>query len=114
DMAYDVGLSHPDLFAGVLPMSAGPSFFSEAYWRSAQYLPFYVINGDRSGDSNKKVREQFTSWMPRAFNSMWVQYKGRGIEWFGAELPSAFDWMRNKHRAFPLRQLGVDGFGGPL
>src|SRR5262249_28261271 len=37
DMAFDVGLSHPDLFAGVLPMSAGPSYFSEAYWRSAQY-----------------------------------------------------------------------------
>ena len=23
-----------------------------------------------------------------------------------------FDWMRNQRRAFPLRQLGTDGFGG--
>ena len=29
-MAFDVGLSHPDLFAGVLPMSAGPRIFSDA------------------------------------------------------------------------------------
>jgi hypothetical protein len=114
DMAYDVGLSHPDLFAGVIPFSAGPSYFSEAYWRSAQYLPFYVVCGDRSGDGNKKVRDQFTNWLPRGYNSLWVQYKGRGVEWFGVELPSAFDWMRNKHRASPIRQLGSDGLGGPL
>jgi hypothetical protein len=114
DMAFDVGLSHPDLFAGVLPMSAGPQYFSEAYWRSAQYLPFYVVNGDRSGDGNKKVREMFNNWVTRGFGSLWVQYKGRGVEWFGAELPWAFDWMRNKHRAFPMRQLGNYGLGGPL
>jgi hypothetical protein len=112
DMAFDVGLSHPDLFAGVVPMAAGPSYYSEAYWRSAQYLPFYVINGDRSGDGNKKIREEFTNWMPRGFNSIWVQYKGRGVEWFGGELPSVFDWMRDKRRASPLHKLGVDGLGG--
>ena len=28
EMAFDVGLSHPDLFAGVLPMSAGPRMFA--------------------------------------------------------------------------------------
>jgi pimeloyl-ACP methyl ester carboxylesterase len=114
DMAFDFGLSHPDLFAGVVPIAAGPSYFSEAYWRSAQYLPFYVICGDRSGDGNKKVRELFNNWVPRGFGSLWVQYKGRGVEWFGGELPLVFDWMRNKRRANPIRQLGSDGLGGPL
>jgi pimeloyl-ACP methyl ester carboxylesterase len=114
DMAFDIGLSHPDLFAGVIPMAAGPLYFSEAYWRSAQYLPFYVITGDRSGDGNKKVREQFNNWIPRGFNSVWVQYKGRGVEWFGGELPAIFEWMREKKRAFPLRQLGQSGMGSPL
>src|SRR5262249_35737875 len=28
-MAFDVGLSHPDLFAGVLPMSAAPYWFAQ-------------------------------------------------------------------------------------
>jgi hypothetical protein len=50
----------------------------------------------------------------RNFGSIWIQYKGRGVEWFGAELPAAFDWMRNKRRAFPMHQLGLDGFTGPL
>jgi hypothetical protein len=113
DMAFDVGLSHPDLFAGVIPMAAGPSFFSVAYWRNAQYLPFYVVNGDRAGDGTKFTREQFNSWIGRGFNSIWIQYKGRGVEWFGAELPAAFDWMRNKRRTNPLRQLGAGGPGSP-
>ncbi len=30
-MALDVGLSHPDLFAGVIPVSAVPNFFSLRY-----------------------------------------------------------------------------------
>jgi predicted esterase len=113
-MAYDVGLAHPDLFAGVLPMSAGPRYFSAHYWRNAQYLPFYVLTGDRSGDMNKKIREQFTDWVQRGFPSLWVQYKGRGVEWFGGDIPLMFDWMRNKKRVFPLHQLGTESNGGPV
>src|SRR5262249_52850119 len=37
-MAFDVGLSHPDLFAGVIPMSAHPELFAEKYFRNGQYL----------------------------------------------------------------------------
>src|SRR5262249_52477988 len=77
NMAYDIGMSPPDLFAGVLPMSAGPKYFSAAYWRNAQYLPYYVVSGDRAGEINKKIREQFTDWVQRGFPSLWVQYKGR-------------------------------------
>jgi hypothetical protein len=107
-------MSHPDLFAGVLPMSAGPKYFSAAYWRNAQYLPYYVVSGDRAGEINKKIREQFTDWVQRGFPSLWVQYKGRGAEWFGSDIPLMFDWMRNKRRVFPLRQLGIDSNGGPV
>jgi poly(3-hydroxybutyrate) depolymerase len=39
-MAFDVGLSHPDRFAGVMPMSAGPIVFARRHWRDGQYLPF--------------------------------------------------------------------------
>jgi predicted esterase len=109
DMAFDVGLSHPDLFAGVIPMGAMPEYFGWAYWRNAQYLPFLVINGDHSGDSNAKTRQLFTYWISRGFPSLWTQYKGRGIEWFGAEVTNIFDWMRNKKRVFPLGECGKDG-----
>ena len=93
-MAFDVGLAHPDLFAGVLPMGGGPVKYAKRYWRNAQYLPFYVVNGTRAGDTNKVLREQFEYWVLRGFPSLWIEYKGRGIEWFGGELPNMFDWMR--------------------
>jgi hypothetical protein len=110
-MAYDVGMAHPDLFSGVLPIGAGPKYFSNHYWRNARYLPYYVVNGDRAGDTNKSIRDQFTNWVIGNYPSLWVQYKGRGVEWFGGEVPFMFDWMRNKRRDFPLHTLDTDGNG---
>src|SRR5205823_3060378 len=99
-------------FAGVLPVSGGPHLFAARYWRNAQYLPFYVVAGDRSGEDQKKVSAQFNNWVLRGYPALWVGYKGRGLEWFPGEVPSMFDWMRHQRRAFPLRQLGTDGGGG--
>ena len=104
-MAFDVGLSHPDLFAGVLPMCAGPEKFAARYYRNGAYLPFYIVDGDRAGDMNKLLREQFDYWVSQ-YPMMWIQYKGRGVEFYGAEVPMMFDWMRAKKREFPLQQLG--------
>ena len=107
EMAFDVGLSHPDLFAGVLPMSAGPQKFARRYYHNGQYLPFYIVDGDRSGigDQGEPAR-RFDDWVSQ-YPMMWVQYKGRGVEFYGAEVPMMFDWMRNKKREFPLQQIGV-------
>jgi pimeloyl-ACP methyl ester carboxylesterase len=114
NMAFDVGLAHPDLFAGVMPMSGGPYYQAERYWRNAQYLPFYVINGDHAGESHKQTYQQFQHWVVRNYPVLYIQYKGRGSEWFGGELPNLFDWMKRKKRANPVAQLGTDGLGGPL
>jgi pimeloyl-ACP methyl ester carboxylesterase len=108
-MAFDVGLAHPDLFAGVVPMCVGPSHFPRAYWRNAQYLPFYAINGTRAGDSQAALRQQFDNWVLRGYPALWVEYKGRGTEFISGELPNLFDWMRHQKRVFPLRQVGTDG-----
>jgi len=116
--AFDVGLSHPDLFAGVMPMCAGPMFFPRKYWRNAQYLPFYVTMGTRVPDfapsnmNQTALREQFESWVQRGYNALWVEYKGRGTEWLGGEVDNMFDWMRFQKRSFPLTRLGTDGLGG--
>jgi predicted esterase len=110
-MAFDVGLGHPDLFAGVLPMAAGPRYHAAVGWRNGQYLPFYVVHGTH-GPNGADVRKQFESWVQRGFPMLWVDYKGRGVEWFSGELPNMFDWMRGQRRVFPMRQLGTDGQGG--
>jgi hypothetical protein len=108
-MAFDVGLSHPSEFAGVMPMSATPELFAFHYWRNGQYLPFYVVHGNQ-GDVRtfEKLKDLFTYWTLRggtAFPSLWVDYRGRGIEWFGGEVDNIFDWMRPKKRYFPMQEL---------
>jgi pimeloyl-ACP methyl ester carboxylesterase len=114
EMAFDMGLSHPDLFAGVLPMSAGPRLFARKYVTNGQYLPFYIVDGDRSGNEIKKnLRDEFSDWVSQ-YPMMWIQYKGRGVEWYGGEVPMMFDWMRNKKREFPLQQIGVGVAGAGM
>jgi pimeloyl-ACP methyl ester carboxylesterase len=112
-MAFDVGLGHPDLFAGVLPMGAAPQFHAELCWRNAQYLPFYVVYGSQ-GPDHDKLKDLFNNWVIlRAYPQLWIDYKGRGIEWYGGEVPNMFDWMRTKRRGLPdWRKLGSNGRGG--
>lgn len=111
-LAFDFGLSHPDLFAGVVPMSAAPRYYSEKYWRNGVYLPFYVVTGDRTGEVHNKVKDLFTNWTTKGYGSIWVQYKGRGLDHFNGEIPNVLAWMKDKKRVFPLRTLGSDGNGG--
>jgi predicted esterase len=116
NMAYDVGLSHPDLFAGVLPMSGAPYRHAERYWPNASNLPFYVVDGDLAGNIPKFNQAQFKKWVPMGYPCLYVQYKGRGLEWFGGELPMMFDWMNRKKGQFKRSRAVPDlgRLGGSL
>jgi predicted esterase len=110
NMAYDVGLSHPDLFAGIVPMSGRPRYHALSYWHNAQYLPFYSICGTYDGElpdpDQHRTRHQFKNWVTRGYPALLVEYKGRGLEWFGGELPTVFEWMSRKKRAPGFPELG--------
>lgn len=112
DMAYDVGLSHPDQFAGVIPMNGNPKFFPTAYWSNGQYVPFYVIEGERNGGNPKANRNIFKDWVSCRYPSIYVEYKGRASEWYQAEIETIFDWIGRKKRFHPTRQLGLHNPGG--
>jgi pimeloyl-ACP methyl ester carboxylesterase len=109
-MAMDVGASHPDLFAGVLTMGAEPRWQNMFinYWQNAQALPFYVVSGELAGDAPKFLRLIFEKWTRYGFPGMMVVYKGRGMEWYGAEVPVMFDWMGRKKRVNPKETLKLD------
>jgi predicted esterase len=108
-MAFDVGLSHPDLFAGVVPIAAVPRFFATSYAANSQHLPFYVVSGMLHANEGYKVlRKQFDSWTAQGQPALWVDYRGRAVEWFDGELPSVFDWMDRKRDLFK-RSQGTPG-----
>lgn len=111
-MAFDVGLSHPDLFAGIVPVSAYPQMFSLRYARdssagNAQNLPFYVVNGTMAGKQLvEPTNSIFDKWIAQGFPALHVEYQGRGLEWFGIELPAMFDWMNRKKRVTGYPSVG--------
>jgi hypothetical protein len=106
NMAFDVGLAHPDLFAGVLPIAGQPKYFARVYWPNAYCLPFYVVDGDQDGDVAKELYKLFQHWVPGGYPALWIDYKGRGREWFAGEVPFMFDWMNRKRRAPGYPDLG--------
>jgi hypothetical protein len=110
NMAMDVGMSHPDLFAGVIPMGPIPKWlgFFDNYWSNAQKLPFYVVGGDMVPEALKSLRSIYEKWMMRGYPSLWAVYKGRGVEWFASEVPTLFDWMGRKTRVSPAAVLKLD------
>ena len=115
DMTFDVGLAHPDLFAGLLPVSGDPRGIPTQYWPNAQYLPVYDVFGEETGDFAKRNFQLFKNhWIVKGFPAILVEYKGRGREWFPAEVPSMLNWMDRKVRAHALPELGRSGNGGPF
>jgi pimeloyl-ACP methyl ester carboxylesterase len=112
NMAMDIGLSHPDLFAGILPVSPIPrNKIFEDYWRNGQALPFFAVTGEMAGSSFADLRRIFLKWMPLGFPSLLTVYKGRGAEGYPAEIPVMFDWMGRKKRVSTTAVLRLDDKG---
>jgi len=106
-MAFDVGLSHPDLFAGVIPVNGLPRWGASSwYWRNAQHLPFYIVGGELAGKVCELNRRLFEPWIQRGFASLMTIYRGRPTEFYQAEVGNAFDWMDRKKRGTGFPELG--------
>ena len=51
DAAWDIGLAHPDLWAGVVPIVATAGKYVSRYWQNARnQLPLYFVSGDMDGN----------------------------------------------------------------
>jgi pimeloyl-ACP methyl ester carboxylesterase len=113
NMAYDVGLAHPDQFAGILVMDAVPQKFPARCWHNAQLLPLYIVDGDLNGDHQERLRTMLQRWVPKGYPVLDIEYKGRGYEWFAQEIPTMLDWMDHKRdlhkRATAVPELGRNG-----
>lgn len=107
EAAWDVGLSHPDLFAAVVPMGANPrKDLLNRYWPNAVHLPFYLVAGEYGGDSAPHLLRVMENWINRGFPCLSVIYAGRGRDLFQGELPFIFDWLGRRRRLFPFPELG--------
>ncbi|MDX1964178.1 MAG: peptidase [Pirellulales bacterium] len=102
--AWDIGLSHPDLWAGVIPINGMAIKESVAFYQqNASILPLYFVHGELDCGVIKVNAPHWDKYFSRAFDITVVQYLGRGHENFSDEILRLFDWMNRKNRARDLR-----------
>ncbi len=102
DAAWDIGLSHPDLWAGVIPIVAQSDRYCTFYWENARYVPFYVVAGELDGGklSKNATFGHLDQYLKIGFDTTVVEFLGRGHEDFYDEILRLFDWMGRFRRNF--------------
>ena len=102
DAAWDIGLAHPDLWAGLVAISATADRYVQHYWKNARTLPLYFVGGELEGGSLQRNGGELDRYFFRGYDATYVEYRGRGRDHFSDELLRIFDWMSRKRRtAFP-------------
>jgi pimeloyl-ACP methyl ester carboxylesterase len=104
DAAWDIGLAHPDLWAGVIPIVATADKYVRFYRANAERLPMYFVSGERDGnrlaDNAPEWDHYLTRSSVRGWDIMVSQYIGRGHENFHDEIQTLFEWMNLHVRNF--------------
>ena len=100
DAAWDIGLAHPDLWAGIMPIVARSDRYVQLLWENAAYVPFYLVQGKLDGDKSAHNGQYLDRYMTRGYNATVAEYQGRGHENFSDEIQNLFDWANRYRRDF--------------
>jgi pimeloyl-ACP methyl ester carboxylesterase len=101
DAAWDIGLAHPDLWAGVIPIAAQADRYCMFYVDNAHCVPFYVVAGELDGVKMvANARANLDRWLRFGVDATVIEYRGRGHDDFYDEILRLFDWMGHFHRNF--------------
>lgn len=91
--AWDIALSHPDLWAGLIAVSAKPEKTVLHYERNARSVSKYIVFGQLDPDA--VAGTVLDSYVDARHNALIVMYRGRGRGQFFDEVPRMFQWMRS-------------------
>lgn len=107
DAAWDIGCAHPDLWAGIIPISCHCDKYCKYYWPNAKRLPFYFICGALDGQILSENSIVLTRYMQNGYDLTVAEFLGRGHENFSDEIQNLFDWMDRKKRNFYPSEFSV-------
>jgi predicted esterase len=101
DAAWEIGASHPDLWAGIVPIVATttPATVNH-YTANTAALPMYFVAGELDGTRIQSNSTDWDRYFVRNYDVTVVEYRGRGHEHFSDEILRIFDWMGRKQRDF--------------
>jgi hypothetical protein len=109
--AWDIGLAHPDLWAGIVAVGAlsGDDTYIFQQRRNARYVPTYFVGGEIDAHAWMiDNHRNFDHYLQYGFPCTVVQYKGRGQDSFSDEILRIFDWMKLCRREFPRKSFEVN------
>ncbi len=104
DAAFDLGFSHPDVFAGVMPVCGVLDLYPKHYIENGEGTNWYVVGGERDRDTSSKNAGIFNGIMKNhgfKIDFLFAEFMERGYENYAEESPRLFDWMA-VHRRMPL------------
>jgi len=100
DAAWDIGLAHPDLWAGVVPFLATANKYCSRYRPNADFVDWYFVDGELNGRNIEHNATEFDFYLRPGIPATLTEYRGRGHEPYHDEIQRLFDWM-NRHSRRP-------------
>jgi pimeloyl-ACP methyl ester carboxylesterase len=99
NMAWDFGLAHPDVFAGVVAISGVPAKYAWKYFQQIDNVPIYFALGEMAPLAREVYFDQYVKpQILKVQDITYVDYLKRGLEALPEEVPSFFDWMEKRKR----------------
>ena len=109
DAAWDIGPAHPDLWAGVIPITGTTRMYGEHLYINTLYVPMYVVCGEkdpgRTVTDSARVLDKMM--LRRLCNVTVAEFIGRGHDDFSDEIHRLYDWMDLQKRDFLPTEFDV-------
>lgn len=98
DAVFDLAMSHPDVFAGAIPITGISDNFCRFYWQNAPDLPWYVVGGEFDRDALEQNARELNKMFKYGHDVIYAEFKERGRETYYEEIHEIFRWMDGKRR----------------
>ena len=110
DAAFDLGFSHPDEFAGVIPICGVCDQYCKFYRENAYGSAWYVIGGELDHDKAGRNYPFFDVMFRHGieYDFIYCEYAQRGYESYAEEFPRVFDWMSLHRRQRLPQEIDVE------
>lgn len=102
DACFDIGMAHPDQFAGVAPICGKSTNYCMFYYANGLSLQWYVVSGQLDRDTVSENQRDLNRYFGKGIDIIYSEYKQRGFESYSEELPRLMDWAETVRRK-PLR-----------
>lgn len=110
ECAWDIAVSHCDLWAGVIPFCCVAGKFVADYAENAKYVPFYYVGGELDGHRlrvNAPIFDRYVATQMKKYPATITLFLGRGPESYYEEILRVFDFMSKQRRNFNRTEFTV-------